>query len=326
MRSDGHDELVAELERSAAEYAAAAERLAGLPRRAARRARRARDAGPPRPPTRSCRCWRPTPASSCSCRPAWPRTAAASATGRGGFWLPECAHAPWLDAALEEAGVRATCVELTDGVRARRRAAPAAARHRRRAGAVADRPRDRSRSSGARAATRRAPPTATTTASPPTTTACGETTATPYDPARPAALVAVHARDFVAPRPGARGGRRRVRVRARHRAARPLVVRGRAVAGGGARRGRAPGADADHARRRARAPRAGAGAAGRRWASAAGGRAEDLRTWSGPAVADIAWQLRTAELRHARARRAGPATARCASCWRCRRSDWAFLA
>ena len=31
----------------------------------------------------------------------------------GGFWLPECAHAPWLDALLEDAGVRATCVELT---------------------------------------------------------------------------------------------------------------------------------------------------------------------------------------------------------------------
>jgi 1,4-alpha-glucan branching enzyme len=33
---------------------------------------------------------------------------------RGGLWLPECAHAPWLDALLEEAGVRAACVELTD--------------------------------------------------------------------------------------------------------------------------------------------------------------------------------------------------------------------
>jgi 1,4-alpha-glucan branching enzyme len=32
----------------------------------------------------------------------------------GGFWLPECAHAPWLDPLLEEAGVHATCVELTD--------------------------------------------------------------------------------------------------------------------------------------------------------------------------------------------------------------------
>jgi len=32
---------------------------------------------------------------------------------QGGFWLPECAHAPWLDALLDHAGVRATCVELT---------------------------------------------------------------------------------------------------------------------------------------------------------------------------------------------------------------------
>jgi 1,4-alpha-glucan branching enzyme len=31
----------------------------------------------------------------------------------GGFWLPECGHAPWLDPLVEEAGVRATCVELT---------------------------------------------------------------------------------------------------------------------------------------------------------------------------------------------------------------------
>jgi 1,4-alpha-glucan branching enzyme len=33
---------------------------------------------------------------------------------RGGFWLPECAHAPWLDPFLEDAGVHATCVDLTD--------------------------------------------------------------------------------------------------------------------------------------------------------------------------------------------------------------------
>jgi 1,4-alpha-glucan branching enzyme len=31
----------------------------------------------------------------------------------GGFWLPECAYAPWLDPMLEDVGVRATCVELT---------------------------------------------------------------------------------------------------------------------------------------------------------------------------------------------------------------------
>jgi 1,4-alpha-glucan branching enzyme len=32
----------------------------------------------------------------------------------GGFWLPECAHAPWLDDLLEEDGVHATCLDLTD--------------------------------------------------------------------------------------------------------------------------------------------------------------------------------------------------------------------
>jgi 1,4-alpha-glucan branching enzyme len=31
----------------------------------------------------------------------------------GGFWLPECAHAPWLDGLLAAAGVEACCVELT---------------------------------------------------------------------------------------------------------------------------------------------------------------------------------------------------------------------
>jgi 1,4-alpha-glucan branching enzyme len=31
----------------------------------------------------------------------------------GGFWLPECAYGPWLDPLLEEAGVRQSCVELT---------------------------------------------------------------------------------------------------------------------------------------------------------------------------------------------------------------------
>ena len=33
---------------------------------------------------------------------------------RGGFWLPECGHASWLEPLLLEAGVRASCVDLTD--------------------------------------------------------------------------------------------------------------------------------------------------------------------------------------------------------------------
>ena len=32
----------------------------------------------------------------------------------GGLWLPECAHAPWIDDLLEECGVRVTCVDWTD--------------------------------------------------------------------------------------------------------------------------------------------------------------------------------------------------------------------
>jgi 1,4-alpha-glucan branching enzyme len=32
----------------------------------------------------------------------------------GGFWLPECAHASYLEPLLDEAGVRSTCVELTN--------------------------------------------------------------------------------------------------------------------------------------------------------------------------------------------------------------------
>ena len=50
----------------------------------------------------------------------------------GGLWLPECAHAPWLDPLLEEAGVHATCVDLTDvlGHGAPGAARPAAQRRR----------------------------------------------------------------------------------------------------------------------------------------------------------------------------------------------------
>ena len=32
----------------------------------------------------------------------------------GGFWLPECAYAAWLEPLLVEAGARATCIDLTD--------------------------------------------------------------------------------------------------------------------------------------------------------------------------------------------------------------------
>jgi 1,4-alpha-glucan branching enzyme len=35
---------------------------------------------------------------------------------QGGFWLPECAHAPWLEPTLLDVGVHATCVELTNSL------------------------------------------------------------------------------------------------------------------------------------------------------------------------------------------------------------------
>jgi 1,4-alpha-glucan branching enzyme len=122
LRGAGEPGLAAELERSAGEYAAAADRLATLesPGGAARR----RDTGL---------------LNALGAHASWTSAAShavlplvATDTGlalqlysgiashrrrfgdwAGGLWLPECAHAPWLHPALQGAGVRATCVELT---------------------------------------------------------------------------------------------------------------------------------------------------------------------------------------------------------------------
>jgi 1,4-alpha-glucan branching enzyme len=47
---------------------------------------------------------------------------------RGGFWLPECAYEPWLQRALQDDGARAVCVELTSrfGLGAREQLRPLA--------------------------------------------------------------------------------------------------------------------------------------------------------------------------------------------------------
>jgi 1,4-alpha-glucan branching enzyme len=112
LHDGGHEALAAELRRSAAEYAAAADRLADLG---------------------------PGLLSSLAGHAAWTSAAThavlpliatesgvdlqvqtgiaahrrRSGAWGGGFWLPECAHASWLDPLLEQAGARATCVELT---------------------------------------------------------------------------------------------------------------------------------------------------------------------------------------------------------------------
>jgi 1,4-alpha-glucan branching enzyme len=103
-------ELRPALERSARDYERAAERLDGLVERFARHA-----------------AW--TSSATHAVLPLVATSAGAAlqvTTGieahrarsgdswRGGFWLPECAHASWLDPILEDAGVHATCVDLTD--------------------------------------------------------------------------------------------------------------------------------------------------------------------------------------------------------------------
>ena len=193
-----------------------------------------------------------------------PPTARASASAwRGGFWLPECAHAPWLDPLLEEAGVHATCVDLTDVLG---RGAPASCAPLRTddgPAARADRPRDdrarveRRRLPGARRLPRLPPPHR------PPPPRRGRNDGAPYDHERRA-------------RAGARARRRLRRAHVARLDAGaaalggpalavcaldtellgPLVVRGRRVARRGARGGRAPGPGARAARRRARARRA----------------------------------------------------------------------
>jgi 1,4-alpha-glucan branching enzyme len=112
FRESGQTALVTEIERSAADYAAAAERLEGLSGGLLEALGRHVN-------------W-----TSSATHAVLPLLATDSGIGLqlqtgieshrrrfgawgGGFWLPECAHAPWLDSLLEDVGVRATCVELT---------------------------------------------------------------------------------------------------------------------------------------------------------------------------------------------------------------------
>jgi 1,4-alpha-glucan branching enzyme len=114
LTAAGRDELTDELERSAAEYAAVARRLREVTAAGGLLAALAPHVS-----------W--TSAATHAILPLLAtdagvlmqvQTGVASHRRRfggwhGGFWLPECAHATWLDELLEDAGVRATCVELT---------------------------------------------------------------------------------------------------------------------------------------------------------------------------------------------------------------------
>ncbi len=112
MRAAGDEELIPPLKRSAAAYAAAAARLEALPDGLL---------GALRPYAG----W--TSAATHAVLPLLVSDAAIAVQlgtgvashrrrfGRwgGGLWLPECGYAQWLDPLLADAGVRATCLELT---------------------------------------------------------------------------------------------------------------------------------------------------------------------------------------------------------------------
>ena len=252
--------------------------------------------------------------------PGSPRTARAAATpGGGGFWLPECAHAPWLDPLLEQAGVHATCVDLTDVLGP---ATPGTCgRGARRPGRCSCRSTAPSIElvwSDARLPRARRP-TATTTPSRRTTTAPWANDGAPYDPDRARRRRSrADAADFVArvARAGAPAAAL-LRLRARHRAARALVVRGPGVARRGPGRGRA--------RRAWRARRSTtrvadvtrAGPAARRRARDDVGDAADALDVGGPAGRrPRARRARGGAARRGRRRRRGRPRA-CASCSRC---------
>jgi 1,4-alpha-glucan branching enzyme len=115
LAAAGHAPLAAELERSAAEYAARAQRLGGLI---------ANGGGllgalAPHVSWTSAATHAILPLLATDAGVLFQVQTGVAAHRRrfgawqGGFWLPECAHAPWLDELLEDAGARATCVELT---------------------------------------------------------------------------------------------------------------------------------------------------------------------------------------------------------------------
>ena len=130
----------AELERSAAPLRARRPSARGARGDLLARVRAARELDLVGDARRAARCSPPTPACGSSSRPAIASHRARFGAWDGGFWLPECAHAPWLDAAAR-GGRRARCraSTSTDAGSARRPAAAAA--QRRRAAARADRPR-----------------------------------------------------------------------------------------------------------------------------------------------------------------------------------------
>jgi 1,4-alpha-glucan branching enzyme len=233
----------------------------------------------------------------------------------GGFWLPECAHAPWLDELLEESGVHAACVDWTDvlGGLAGSRRPP----QRSEAGVLLV-PLDREAidlvwhergypAHGDYRDSHRLTPRAHRP---------WANDGTPYDPERGAARAREHARDFVA----------RVRDREHcvvafdtelfghfwHEGVTWLaaVLEAAEIAG-------LPVVALDDALREAGETRPAPLASPTSW-----GEGRDLRTWSAPAAGGLAWAQRSAELAALGAR---PSARALRELLALQSSDWAFL-
>jgi 1,4-alpha-glucan branching enzyme len=322
FRRDGEETLASELERSAAGYALAAERLRslgadGLLSALGEHASWTSAATHPVLPL----------LVSYTCAELQVQSGIASHRRRfgswgGGFWLPECAHATWLDEVLEAAGVASTCVELTSrfGLGDQRHLRPLATD----AGPVLW-PIDRDTISfvwsegGYPAGGAYRNYHALTTHH----HRAWDNDGRPYDHALAAGLAAEHARDFVA--------RVRERVSAGGVSVCALdtellghwwyegVTWLACVVDEAARQGLAMTRLDDALERHEPAPSQG-DLGVTTW-----GEGGDLRTWSGFRVAELAWSARAAEVRAlALGRRPGERALR--ELLALQASDWAFLA
>ncbi len=342
LRAAGHDDLARELTRSLGDYERAAARLIGE-----------RDgdllaALAPHAQWTSAATHAVLPLLATeACVRAQARTGIDSHRARfgdgwkGGFWLPECAHAPGLEKSLLEAGAKACCVELTGrfGLGDRRHLQPLLSD----AGLILL-PIDRETISlvwsdaGYPADGRyRDYHRHTVHHHNPWSNAGG-----PYSHEQALEAAAEHAADFVA------RTARRLREASEERAPAGALPGGglaicaldtellghwwyeglawlEAVVEECSRQGLALIRLDDALQTREPRPlREAAGAAAQAWEWTSWGRGGDLSTWSGPAVADIAFAQRDAELRAIAAReRVGPAAVR--ELMAMQSSDWAFM-
>jgi 1,4-alpha-glucan branching enzyme len=239
----------------------------------------------------------------------------------GGFWLPECGYGPWLDGTLAEAGVRATCVELTSafGGGDERHLRPFATDE----GPLLW-PIDRQTVvvGGGRAGS---PPHGAYRDHHALTRyhhRAWSNDSAPYEFERALAQAGADARDFVA------AVRRRTRDGGICVCAIDTELLGHwwyegvhwlaAVIDESERQGLQLTTLDDAAQRHAPGPLS-AELAVSSW-----GEGGDLRTWTGPAVADLAWQVRTAEL-DVFARGSRPSDRALRELLALQSSDWAFL-